>query len=164
MGIATHHGSIQRQSAVICDLDGTLVDVRSVRQFVEGTQSRDFDAFHAASIDCPRHDQVFHLLAKHRDAGALIVIVTAREARWSFLTTLWLRENGVDYDELLMREARDNRPDHVVKDGFARRLEAKYRIELAVDDREDILEVWHRHGFPTVKVEPDGNLSTSASA
>ncbi|WP_092501608.1 hypothetical protein [Agrococcus jejuensis] len=44
-----------RAPAVLFDVDGTLCDVRSIRHHVDGTGRRNFDAFHAESIDCPPH-------------------------------------------------------------------------------------------------------------
>ena len=40
-------------AAVIVDIDGTLVDVSSVRHHVAGPGKRNFDAFHRESADCP---------------------------------------------------------------------------------------------------------------
>lgn len=41
-----------KHPAVIFDMDGTLVDVSSVRHFVMD-KPKDFDAFHAGTAGCP---------------------------------------------------------------------------------------------------------------
>lgn len=148
-----------RPPAVICDMDGTLVDVRDIRHFVAPGGKRDFPAFHAASIDSPPHAGVVELLDEHRAAGAMIIIVTAREAKWSFLTSRWLRDHDIDYDEMLMRARGDFRPDAEVKAEFAADLAARFDVRLAIDDRDEVIAVWRRFDFPVVKVADDGTLS-----
>lgn len=145
--------------AIVCDLDGTLVDVRGIRHFVDSSEGRDFQAFHQASLECPANDEVSAVLREGRERGLAIVIVTAREERWSFLTTMWLSEHQIPFDDLIMRGRRDLRPDHLVKQDFAVSLSRKYKVEVAIDDRDDILDVWRRAGFATIKVENDGTLS-----
>ena len=147
-----------RPAAVICDIDGTLVDVRSIRHLVDRPGHRDFDAFHSASIACPPHLRVLRLLEESNAKGTLTAIVTGRDERWSFLTSLWLHEHGVEYDTLLMRRRGDNRADGQVKQDFASLLVQRYDVQVAIDDRDDILSVWQRFGIPTVKVTFDGRL------
>ena len=145
-------------------MDGTLCDVRSIRNLVENSsdgatpRKRDFHAFHSASIDCPAHRAVVDLLDEVRALGLSIVIVSAREARWSFLTALWLRENGVPYDEMFLRDNGDYRRDDEVKADIAKSLLRRYAPVLAIDDRPDIIDVWHSFGIPTARVLEDGNL------
>lgn len=147
------------RAAIICDMDGTLVDVRRIRHLVDPGGPRNFDAFHSASIDCPANDAVRELLLLEKDRGAKVIIVTARSERWAFLTSLWLSEHGIDADELIMRRPMDYRPDHEVKTEFARALSQQYEVITAVDDRDDILAVWQSFGFPTIKVSEDGQLA-----
>lgn len=150
--------------AIICDVDGTLCDVRSIRHHVErpigldGTFRPDFVKFHGESIDSPINHRVAELLVRARSAGLAVIIVTAREARWSFLTSTWLTEHGVVYDELLMRPAKDHRSDALVKEDMAENIVRQYRPVLAIDDRADIIGVWQRAGIPTSFVSPNGDL------
>jgi len=152
-----------RPRAIVCDLDGTLVDVRGIRHLVDSSERRDFQAFHQASLECPANDGVSAALSEGRKRGLAIVLVTARDDRWSFLTTMWLNEHQISYDDLIMRGRRDDRPDHLVKRDFAVSLARKYRVEVAIDDRDDILDVWRSAGFATMKVEQDGSLSEICS-
>lgn len=138
--------------AAIFDVDGTLCDVRSIRHFVEreGAGAKDFNAFHAASIDCPVNGDVKALLLLSREAGFRTVVVTGRPARWSFLTSVWLQENGIPYDELVLRVERDTRSDREVKRDIALQLTARYTVRFAVDDRSDILDIWNDAGIAAV--------------
>lgn len=153
-----------RAPAVLLDVDGTLCDVRSIRYHVDGTGRRDFDAFHAASIDCPPHARVVALAVRARDLGYRVVVVSARNARWSFVTTAWLDEHGVAYDELMLRGRTDLRPDHEVKTDIGRLLTARHRVALAVDDREDIREVWWSFGIPVALVDGEGAIGRPSPA
>jgi hypothetical protein len=155
---------LSRQAdAIICDIDGTLCDVRSVRHYVERPEGStsfkpDFNRFHSESIDCLPHRAVVDLLDRARAAGYAVIIVTGREEKWSFLTSTWLSEWSITYDELLMRPTRDNRPDPVVKAAIERDIATRYRARIAVDDRPDIIAVWQRAGIATARVTPDGRL------
>lgn len=150
-----------RPSAVICDVDGTLCDVRAIQHHVEkaprGSRPKpSFELFHAESINCPAHGQVVQILSRARAAGHAVLIVTGREAKWSFLTSTWLREHGVAYDELIMRGAKDYRADSIVKKEIALEIAARYRPVIAIDDRPEIIEIWQQEGIPTVRILADG--------
>ncbi|MFJ3958479.1 hypothetical protein [Arthrobacter sp. NPDC090010] len=167
-----------RREAVIFDVDGTLCDVRSIRHLVAGVAGAtsagvatagtmpgggvrfkaNFDAFHGASIDCPPHPRVVEVLQEAQAEGRVVLVVTGRSEKWSFVTTLWMQEHGISFDELMMRPSGDFRPDSVVKSEIAQRILARYRPVLALDDRDDIIAVWHAAGIPTRKVTLDGEV------
>lgn len=80
------------RTAVIVDMDGTLVDVRSIRRYVSGPPApRNFAAFHRASIDCPPNPEVVAEVRAHASRGREIVVVTARARRWERLSSMWLQ-------------------------------------------------------------------------
>lgn len=151
--------------AVIFDMDGTLCDVRSIRHYVAKSDAagsrRDFHAFHSESINCPAHATVADLARQVSAAGIKTVIVTAREAKWGIHTALWLREQGIEYDAMLMRDDGDYRSDADVKRSIAVRLLLEYVPLVAVDDRDDIIDVWREKGIPTLKVHDDGAINRS---
>lgn len=153
--------------AVIVDLDGTLCDVRSIRHFVEpqsdGPFRRDFEGFHSASLECPSYPAVVELLHELRTEGLLVLVVSAREARWAFLTALWLDEHGIAYDEMFLRANGDHRPDVEIKHEIAKRVLRRFRPQLAIDDRDDIIRVWRSFGVPALKVLSDGTLTGTSS-
>lgn len=150
-----------RPRAVIFDVDGTLCDVRSVRHFVQGPSGgkkpkADFNKFHEASADCPPFEQVKHLALKAHRIGFAIVVVSGREAKWADLTAGWLMKNIIPWHELIMRQAGDYRPDHLVKTEIEIEITAKYEPVLAVDDRLDIISVWQAANIPTLQVDASG--------
>ncbi len=158
-------GPEARPAVAIVDIDGTLCDVRAIRSLVEAPAGeapfrRDFHAFHSASLDCPSHPAVVELVARLRDAGLLTIIVSGREERWAFLTAIWLDEHHVIYDHMALRPNGDYRPDSDIKQEIARELVRRYLPIVAIDDRDDVIDVWHSFGIPTVKVLSDGHLAS----
>ncbi|GAA4391685.1 phosphatase domain-containing protein [Tsukamurella soli] len=140
--------------ALIVDVDGTLVDVSSIRHHV-AKRPKDFDAFHRESADCPPNMPVIHLC----DAWALrdmeIVVVTARMYRWEAVTTAWLRHwMPCDFHGPFMRGDTDYRPDVEVKRDIHRILteELDFDIVAAVDDHPKICELWESLGIPTIRI------------
>ncbi|WP_456823772.1 phosphatase domain-containing protein [Cellulomonas sp. P5_E12] len=148
---------------MIVDVDGTLCDVREIRGWVEPLPSArefkaDFDRFHSESINCPPHPAVVDFVSRAKTHGFAVLVVTAREQKWSFLTLLWLAENGVEFDELYMRANADYRPDAQVKAEIERAIAARFVARLALDDRSEIIEVWRAAGIATAQVTSHGTI------
>jgi phosphoglycolate phosphatase-like HAD superfamily hydrolase len=153
----------ERRAAVIFDVDGTLCDVRDVRHHVEappGSYSFEpnFTRFHGDSINSPAHDEVVALAQQACADGLVVLVVTGRDESWSFLTSVWLTEHNVVYDELIMRPRRDPRSDLELKAAFALDISRRYDPKLAVDDRADIVAVWRSAGIATAQVSDEGRI------
>lgn len=136
--------------AVIFDVDGTLCNVSSIRHYLRGDQ-RDFESFHRESVNCPPNEWVAQL-ARDMNEYYAIIVVTARKNRWFNPTWWWLNENGVPYDELFMRDDRDQRKDYVVKQEILNRIVKRYNPILAVDDNPNVIELWEQNDIPTIIV------------
>jgi FMN phosphatase YigB (HAD superfamily) len=135
--------------AIIFDVDGTLCDVRSVRHHVR-KHPRDFHAFHADSIDCPPNPEVAAAARQAREDGYEVIVVTARENRWMYTTLIWLHENDIPHDRLIMRSANDFRPDREIKQEILAYLLRKgYRIVEAWDDNPSVVGLWEENGIKT---------------
>lgn len=152
---------MKKSSAVICDVDGTLCDVGAIRYHVDPsrvgfTGTKDFQLFHSESLYCPPHEWVVALIRELSAAGEHIIVVTAREERWSFLTTLWLSEHAVPYDEIHFRRNGDGRPDRQIKLEILRDIQRRNRVVLAVDDNPTIVQMWRENDIPTAEVGEDG--------
>lgn len=135
------------REAVIFDLDGTLYDVSSISHFIDGDE-RDFDSFHAASIDCPPHTHVVDAARAARAAGQAVVIITGRSAVWRDLTLTWLSRHDVPYDLMLMRYTDDFKADYLVKDAFLDLVLADgYTVVEAWEDSAKVAERWRAKGI-----------------
>lgn len=135
--------------AIIFDVDGTLANVSGIRHHVR-TRPKDFHAFHADSIDCPPNEEVAEATRKAREDGYAVIVVTARENRWMYHTIIWLQENNIPYDEILMRSANDFRPDREIKAEILAYLQRRgYNIVEAWDDNPNIISLWEEAGIST---------------
>jgi FMN phosphatase YigB (HAD superfamily) len=143
---------------IIFDVDGTLCDVSSIRYHVNPRDPRfsgrkRFDLFHAESINCPPHKRVAWFLRVAKEGEHRVIVVTARKEMWRYHTILWLDENDLDYDELLMRADDDNRKDVEVKRDILDELRRRgYEPTLAVDDNPNIIALWKSEGLQTLHI------------
>jgi len=73
-------------------------------------------------------------------------------------TEAWLREKGVYYNKLIMREEGDFRPDTEVKEEILEeQLPDPEDILFAIDDREDIAEMWRSNGITCLQCKDEVN-------
>lgn len=150
-----------RRTAVIADVDGTLADVRGIRHHVM-QKPKDFDAFHAASAHVPPNQAAIDYVVAAHAAGHVIVVVTARRARWADVTTTWLNTHmPVPFDGPFHRPDDDLRPDVQVKRDIHRYLSRHYDVRGAVDDNPNVIALWDDIGIPTVVI-PGWDDSTPA--
>lgn len=141
--------------SVICDLDGTLVDVRSIKHYIE-QKPKDLDAFHRYSIGCPANFAV-KLAIDSCKYEFSILIVTARQDQYRLNSVLWLNSNCIDYDELYMRKDGDDRPDYEVKSDILDQIITDgYEPIHAYDDNPNIIRLWTERGIETTFVEGFG--------
>ena len=134
----------------IFDLDGTLVDVNSIRHHVEG-KKKNFDLFHKESIDCPPNEKVLFLnktLAMAQDI--YIAIFTGREEKYRGLSEQWLHNNKVTYHCLLMRQDNDFRSNVIIKHELFENFKSNYLPYLAIDDTPELRKLWGQVGFINV--------------
>lgn len=148
---------------VIFDLDGTLTDVSHRLHLIRGG-CRDWAGFFDACKDDPPHDYVVglarSLFYEGLDRDQEIIICSGRPDSHREATKAWLREHGVRYTKLMMRQAGDHRPDVVVKKEMLDQLRARgYHIRFAVDDRPSVVRMWRENGVPCFAC-PDDNWRT----
>lgn len=143
---------MSRPAAVIVDVDGTLVDVSSVRHHLEKPK-RNFDLFHSESAGCPPIAQTLTWVEEMHDSGHHILVVTARMEKWRGLTTAWLQQHlPRPHSELVMRRDRDFRPDYDVKREIHDQLAARYDLRHAIDDNPNVVQLWNDLGIPVTVV------------
>ena len=140
--------------AVIFDVDGTLADVTDLRRTwlpsVEG--KRDFQSFHAASVDAPVIPWVKDAAILSHSRGIAVIVVTGRTARWREHTAWWLALNDIPSDALYMRHVKDQRPDEQVKQEILDQIKASWSPIWAFDDNPSTIKVWRDAGIPVTVV------------
>lgn len=142
--------------AVIFDMDGTLVDVTSVRHWVTPVppaRSKNFDRFHMEAVNCPPHEWVCRAARDVFNQGMQVLVVTARKARYRNPTAFWLALHDVPSHALFMRADHDNRPDYEVKADILNQIRAGGWIPvLAFDDNPNVVKLWEENNIPTIIV------------
>jgi hypothetical protein len=127
--------------AIIVDVDGTLADHTGIRKPFE---------WHKVGLDKPRMNVVnfTKIMSEHLH----VIILSGRDGCCRQETADWLMEQGIFYDELLMRTAGDSRSDYIIKKELFDQVKDKYNIQYAVDDRDQVVNLWRSIGLECFQV------------
>lgn len=142
---------VTKRKAVIVDVDGTLVDVTSIRHYVLNKQ-KNFDKFHQESVNCPAIQSTLDKIDEWIARGYEIIIVTARSWKYYPQTAWWLAEHEVPHSAIYMREIGDHRKDYVVKREILARIRQRFDVVHAIDDNPSVLRLWDEEGIETTRV------------
>ena len=140
---------------VIFDLDGTLFDINHRLHFIKDGK-KDWDGFFDAMDKDTLREGVASLIdTTYKDH--IIILVTGRPANYMEKTINSLKKNNVRYNTLIMRRANDHRPDYIIKEEILNKFIPKDRVDMAVDDRRQCIDVWRRNGLPVINVGGENN-------
>lgn len=124
---------VGRPTAVLCDIDGTLAHMTT-------RKGRPYD-WHRVGEDAL--DEVVAEILEGLQVDVEVILVSGRDAVCRPETEKWLEENGVEYDELLMRSENDNRKDTVIKkEIFNKYIKDNYKVLFVLDDRDQVVNMW----------------------
>lgn len=130
-----------KQSAVIFDVDGTLADMNGERGPFEWSK---------VGGDIPRQ-LVIDMANAYYEQGHEIIVLSGRDSVCYDLTYEWLRRFDVPFSALYMRAEGDQRKDSEIKEElFWTDDIQKYNIVACVDDRPQMIRLWHELKIPTV--------------
>jgi hypothetical protein len=133
--------------AVMIDLDGTFA--LHVARGPYEMEKCETDAVNPSVYSC---------VEDWKRNGIKIILLSGRNEDFRPHTERWLVANKIEYDHLFMRASEDNRPDYVVKyELFNEHVRHNYTVRLALDDRNQVVQVWRQTGLPTWQVN-DGNF------
>ncbi|GAB3885500.1 phosphatase domain-containing protein [Spirosoma agri] len=136
---------------VLVDIDGTVAE--------RGDRSP-YD-WHRVGIDRPKWP-IIRLVQALQASGYAIVFLSGRDAVCRPETISWLKQyvgwEATDY-RLFMRPANDNRKDSLIKQElYEQHIAGQYYVELVVDDRQQVVDMWRRTlGLTCVQVD-DGDF------
>lgn len=140
-------------------MDGTLVDVSSIRHYVttalkpDGTYNeRNFDEFHKASILCPAIWKTIDIVENYWMKGIDVLVVTARGAQYERTTRDWLYKYSVCYKKLFMRPIGDFRADADVKRDILAEIRETWDVIHALDDNPNVVKLWKDEGIPVTVI------------
>lgn len=158
VGMALQNGLYPepQRGFVLCDLDGTLADIRHRLKYVK-TEPKDWKSFFEhISEDSPR-TEIIELIKAYNLKGFDVIIVSARPDNYRKQTEEWLDKN-IDgplrpYKAVLMRRAGDRRPDTEVKaDILSTYFKDLSKISLVIDDRPSVINMWKEKGLGVMDV------------
>lgn len=135
---------LERNSAVIVDLDGTLANCQHRVGILEEKGDDRWDRFYD---QCDRDQSipwvinlVNELYPHHR-----IIIMTGRPERIRGKTAAWLGLHNVSYDALFMRKDGDHRHDSEVKPELMGRFHELFPghwVQFIIEDRNSMVKKW----------------------
>jgi predicted kinase len=131
---------------ILVDIDGTVAK--------KGDRSP-FD-WHRVGVDTPNWP-IINLVNALRASGYAIIFLSGRDAVCRPETTTWLTHyfgwQSEDY-QLFMRPSGDGRKDSDCKyELFEKHILGQYYVELVIDDRQQVVDMWRRQlGLTCVQV------------
>ena len=139
-----------KKKAIICDLDGTLLDCEHRRHFVE-CEKKDWANFlHPDHIKKDKFNDWCKelILAMHKHDHTILFVTGRNEnVRNVTIETLlkeWHQENII----LHMRKDEDFRSDSVIKkEIYDEFIEPFYDVIFSVDDRKSVVQMWRDIGL-----------------
>jgi len=149
---------------VICDIDGTLMNVEKRVEYAKKHKKdtdrvMDWDIFLNPMVmlefDTPNKDVVGVIKSLyHSDLENYNLIITsARNERHRDVTMKQLELARVDYDAMYLRDDGDMRPDDIVKEELLGKIRADgYNPTIAFDDRNQVVNKWRELGINCYQV------------
>ena len=138
------------EECIIVDMDGTLahMDGRISRHGEKVAAYRDDDA-HDDTLD----DAVANIVGMAYQNGYKVIVFTGRKAKSLPVAKKWLKDNGVQYDEIHARMDNDKRADTIVKkEMYQAFVEGKYKVKYIIDDRPSVCRMWRELGLKVMQV------------
>jgi hypothetical protein len=140
---------------IIVDIDGTLANSKQRHQLAtksDDTINWDLLYDYNNVIEDKPIQYIIDSVKIWKQLGYKIVLFTSRPERIREATEYWLSKYEIPYDELYMRSIED----HYIKDT---ELKLKMYNEFvdeevlfAIEDKQEIIDVWKRLGIPSYKV------------
>lgn len=81
-------------------------------------------------------------------------VVTGRSERFRDITERWFVWNEIPFNRITMRPLKDNRADHIIKEEMLKRFISEgLDIEFAVDDRQQVVDMWRRNNITCLQCD-----------
>jgi predicted kinase len=133
--------------AIICDLDGTLALFGNKNPY-----DRDFEN----DVVNKQVRDVLDMFVHESFSSPHIIFLSGRSDKYKEITEKWISSKaGLPFIawELHMRKEGDSRSDVIVKkELFDEFVRDKYYVDFVIDDRLQILDLWHSMGLFTFNV------------
>jgi acid phosphatase class B len=139
---------------IVFDIDGTLADVTHRRQFV-ATKPKNWPAWNAGMIRDTVHEDIAEMLKLFASQGYQIVLCSGRGNETREVTTKWLNDNSIPFNQLFMRRAGDYRQDSIVKVELLQQIRQWHGEPFIwFDDRQQVVDAIRAEGVRVMQVAP----------
>lgn len=135
-----------KKDTVLCDLDGTLADLKHRLHYVKNRPAN-WDAFFKECVNDTPNLWCVELLRAMKTQGYNVIVVSARSRVVLKESREWMNKAGLsDIELVLVRPERDSTPDQILKKQW---LDAygKERVLFVVDDRQKVVDAWRAEGL-----------------
>lgn len=148
------------KEVIICDLDGTLFDIKHRLHHVK-KEVKDWKAFGEEILNDTVREEVREMLPKLGDEERITIFLSGRNEMHRKHTELMMNRgafgvNCVDDHECLplviMREEHDHRPDTEVKSDMYKKYLSTQNVVEVIDDRPSVIEMWRELGLNVTDV------------
>lgn len=138
---AVYEHNKKLRTAILCDIDGTLAHMK------------DRSPYDWGRVDTDEVDPTIKNLLDVLKDKYFIILVSGRDEVCREKTEKWLRGNDITYGMLLMRPEGDIRKDSIIKrELFETHIRPYYNVELVLDDRNQVVEMWRSLGLKCLQV------------
>ena len=150
------------RNTVIFDLDGTLANIDVRRKLAAKPNGKlDWDVFFDPSnikLDVP-NEPVVKMAQLFAQDGYTIIIFSGRSDKTATATVVWLKQNKVPFNKLVMRDSKINHftPDDILKKDMLDKHVDINDVFLVVDDRNKVVDMWRSLGLDVFQVA-DGDF------
>jgi hypothetical protein len=144
-------------NSVIFDIDGTIANCEHRIHWVR-SKPKNWPAFNRAMKDDTPNLDIVWMLRTFYNAGVTILIASGRSEDDRAVTEEWLNNvakiQGM-YSKFYMRASKDYRRDDIVKSEILdQMLTDGYTPTMAVDDRQQVCNMWRERGLRCLQVAP----------
>lgn len=139
---------------IICDIDHTISDAAWRDPLLGNWDEYYIEAY----LDKPITEVID--LVNYYGQFQAVVCLTARPERWRKLTLSWLVKHSVMFHDLLMRPDNNHEPSAILKPKMALTYfgdDIITKVDLVIDDREDVLSAFRALGLTTLQVTAGRN-------
>ena len=140
---------------IIFDIDGTLANIEHRKHWV-ASKPKNWKAFNLAMSADTANTDVVWMLKSFYTSGATILVASGRSDDDRTVTQNWLDNvAGIKgmYQKLYMRPSQDYRSDNIVKSEILDQMyQDGYNPVLAVDDRQQVVDMWRSRGLRCLQV------------
>lgn len=138
-----------KRPCIVFDIDGTLA--------LKGDRNAfDWKAVYSDKINSPVYS-LYQSVSFDSLNDFAIIICSGRDSICRIETEAWLSQHTIEYNQLLMREEKDMRPDYIVKQEMWEQICKDYYIEYMIDDRDQVVNHARDLGFTVFQVA-EGNF------